>query len=222
MKKIILGFTLMTSLIGHASTSYVCEDAYQAKLEKIEKNRFLRETTKAGIVLGFVVGGVLIPTLWIGPVGIISGIVSTGPLLGATGSAVGALIDREPGLLTAVEFFKLIQRPREEVKQEAYKEYILKTQARLNYVRDQSYTYEEVQARHPIESLKLETLVDQALEAFNKVRINRGQSELNYEAFQSLITSLLDTDSFCPENKKGKRKPQTIRAVVQTLTKSDF
>lgn len=213
MKNLLLGIVLSVTFMTNgalANTSYQCQDAYNKKLEKIEKNRLVRTIGAASIGLGLIVGGVAVPMIiWGGSVG--GGAVLTAFITAPTAQGIINIFDREEGLILAKKFSELSQRDREELKQETYISFIDRKLAQANSNTPVVTTREQIVEAYPYDEFKMVSIVDSTLAKINKKRARKSLPEFSYEEFQAEIALILDTDKFC------EKRPQTMRKVIRIL-----
>ena len=212
--KLLLTLVTLGTLQLNAYASTFCDDAYQSKIANLKKYEDSR-------TFGASVAGTLPWVFAFGPNGIIVALFS--------GVATGMLYNQHlentlASFKEATSFFEMSQLSREEVKQQLYPQYILWRQHSENYYRGDAdrplYSEAEIMNAFPFEDFKFTSVVDESLQQLNRLRKKQDLPALTYSEFQDELATLAQTDTFCPENKKGKRMPKTLKQVIRTMAKA--
>jgi hypothetical protein len=213
--KLLLSLVTLGTLQFNAYASTFCDDAYQSKIANLAKHEESR-------TYGATVIGTLPLVIAFGPGAIVGG-------LWLGGLEAGYLYNQysentQASLKAAMSLFEMSQLSREEVKEQLYPQYILRRQRSENYYRGDAdrplHSEAEIMNAFPYEDFKFTSVVDESLKQLNRQRKKQDRPALTYSEFQDELATLTQTDTFCPENKKGKRKPKTLKQVIRTMAKT--
>lgn len=207
-----LGLSTLISFSAFAQ-DYYCKDAYEAKLQRIDDNRLLRDIGKNTLLIGVIAGGIVVPVTVLG-VGVAGAAIITPLMTAPAGQGLADLIDREHGLKLAKSFIELSQVKREDLRDQYYQEFLDKKVKEVERNTGVATTIDQVQASYPKEEFKLYTVVDHVLENVNKKRSRKDLAEFSYEEFQTELKHHLGTDLFC------KKRPETLRKINRLLKRN--
>lgn len=216
MKKSILSSVLVVSFLLPSlsfGNDYFCKDAYEKKLERIEKNRVSREIVLGSLGLSIIVAGVTVPLIVFSGGGVGIAILSafvTGP----SAQGLRDLLDREDGLILAKSFIEMSQTDREVLKEQAYKEFLNVKLKETNSNTQIVTTIEQVRTAYPYSEFEMTSIIDSSLATINKKRSRKNMNELSYSEFQDLIKRELDKDTFC------SKRAETFRKVIKLIKKA--
>ena len=210
----VLAFSILLPSIVSAN-DYFCKEAYEKKLERIEKNRVSREIVLGSLGLSIIVAGVAVPLIVFSGGGAGIAILSafvTGP----SAQGLRDLLDREDGLLLAKNFIEMSQTNREVLKESAYNDFLSAKLKEANSNTQIITTIDQVRTAYPYSEFKMTTLIDSTLAAINKKRARKNMELLSYSEFQDLIKVELDKDTFC------SKRAETFRKVFKLLKRASL
>lgn len=221
---------VQVSFVRADGDGFFCKDAYQTKLARIEKNRPMRKAGRVGLIVASSVGGFFMPLLLWDTTALVLGAFFFGPVSGVSASKVNDYwLDREPGLRTALNFFRQSAMSESEVKQELYNAYVdlrlIEINDNVRRRREGTFTREQVVEKiGPVDKLGLVSQVDMILRSVNDKRIKKSLSPLIYDEFRSVVLSDAGLDTFCPvihQNGDGTedRRPETMRVILKHYLK---
>jgi hypothetical protein len=206
-------FVTIGSVSANSNNNYVCKESYETKLEKIEKNRTIRNIGKYSFVGGLLVGSAFVPFLFLATDMATLSTILVVPTVTGGASSLMDVVDREKGLIQATKFYEISQVDRKSLKVKYYDKYISSMHYRANLNSEIKVTRDQVIETYPIDTFELKSIVDIALDAVNKKRNRKSLQNLSYEEFQNEIAILLNTNLFC------EKRAITYRKLVKVLKK---